>query len=83
MLRYLARIAATPEGAVEVAVGPHAVDPTHPAARVTGVEALAAFTTARHPERPLVVQGTGVGGANTAGGVLAEIFRIPFGHGAR
>jgi hypothetical protein len=24
-----------------------------------------------------------VGGAHTAGGVLAEIFRIQFGHGAR
>jgi len=30
-----------------------------------------------------VVQGAGVGGASTAGGVLAEIFRIQFGFGAR
>jgi hypothetical protein len=30
-----------------------------------------------------VVQGAGVGGAHTAGGLVAEIFRIPFGHGAR
>ncbi len=81
--RYLARIAVGPDGRVEVSVGPHAVDPSHPAARLSGVEALVAFTTARHPERPLVVQGSGVGGASTAGGVLAEIFRIPFGHGAR
>jgi homoserine dehydrogenase len=48
-----------------------------------GVEAYVAFTTARHSERPLVVQGAGVGGAHTAGGVLAEIFRISMGGGAR
>jgi homoserine dehydrogenase len=81
--RYLARITVGPDGRVEVSVGPRGVDPSHPAARLSGVEALVAFTTARHPERPLVVQGSGVGGASTAGGVLAEIFRIPFGHGAR
>lgn len=81
--RYLARITLGPEGKVEVSVGPRALDASHPAARLSGVEAMVAFTTARHPDRPLVVQGSGVGGANTAGGVLAEIFRIPFGHGAR
>jgi homoserine O-acetyltransferase len=81
--RYLARIEVGAGGRIEVSVGPRTVDASHPAARVSGVEALAAFTTARHPERPLLVQGSGVGGANTAGGVLAEIFRIPFGHGAR
>jgi homoserine dehydrogenase len=80
--RYLARIAVE-DGKVEVSVGPRAVDASHPAARLSGVEALVAFTTARHSDRPLVVQGSGVGGANTAGAVLAEIFRIPFGHGAR
>jgi homoserine dehydrogenase len=58
------------------------VDASHPAARLVGVEALVAFTTARHAERPLVVQGTGVGGAHTAGAVLAEIFQS-FGQGAR
>jgi homoserine O-acetyltransferase len=82
-LRYLARIEPTPDGRAEMRVGPEGVDPSHPAARLVGVEAFVAFTTARHLERPLVVQGTGVGGANTAGGVLAEIFRISFGHGAR
>jgi homoserine O-acetyltransferase len=81
--RYLARITVGPEGKVDVSVGPRAVAATDPAARLVGVEAYVAFTTARHAERPLVVQGTGVGGAHTAGGVLAEIFRIQFGHGAR
>ena len=41
-----------------------------------GVEAYVAFTTDRHHEHPLVVQGAGVGGALTAGAVLAEIFRL-------
>jgi homoserine dehydrogenase len=41
-----------------------------------GVEAFVAFTTARHSERPLLVQGAGVGGPLTAGGVLAEIIRL-------
>jgi homoserine dehydrogenase len=77
--RYLARIEVTGEGKVAVSVGPRAVGPTHPAARLQGVEAFVAFTTARHSERPLVVQGAGVGGASTAGGVLAELFRIQFG----
>ena len=81
--RYLARIAVAPDGKVELSVGPRAVGPSHPAARLVGVEAFVAFTTARHADRPLVVQGAGVGGASTAGGVLAEIFRIPFGSGAR
>jgi homoserine O-acetyltransferase len=81
-LRYLARIAPGADGRAEVRVGPEAVDASHPAARLVGVEALVAFTTARHPERPVLVQGTGVGGANTAGGVLAEILRM-FGQGAR
>jgi homoserine O-acetyltransferase len=81
-LRYLARIAVGAEGRVEIGVGPQEVGPTHPAARLVGVEALVAFTTVRHADRPLVVQGAGVGGASTAGGVLAEIFRIPFRQGA-
>jgi homoserine dehydrogenase len=83
VLRYLTRIAAGADGRVDVRVGPVAVDPFHPAARLVGVEAYVAFTTARHAETPLVVQGAGVGGANTAGGVVAEIFRISVGAGAR
>jgi homoserine O-acetyltransferase/O-succinyltransferase len=82
VLRYLARITAE-GGRAEVRVGPVAVDAAEPAARLVGVEAYVAFTTARHSDRPLVVQGAGVGGANTAGGVLAEIFRLSLGRGAR
>jgi homoserine dehydrogenase len=50
---------------------------------VTDVEAFVAFTTERYRDHPLVVQGTGVGGAITAGAVLAEILKIIGGHGAR
>ncbi len=82
-LRYLATIELTKDGRAEIGVGPEVVDESHLAGRLVGVEAFVAFTTGRHRERPLVVQGTGVGGANTAGGVLADVFRISFGHGAR
>ena len=82
-LRYLTRIVAGADARADVRVGPVAVDPSHPAARLVGVEAYVAFTTARHAETPVVVQGAGVGGANTAGGVVAEIFRLSVGTGAR
>ena len=82
MLRYLARVQAGPDGRVIARVGPEAVDVADPAARLVGVEAYVAFTTARHAERPLVVQGAGVGGASTAGGVLAEILAIARGGAA-
>ncbi len=84
VLRYLARIVPNAGGGrPAIRVAPEAVDLDHPAARLVGVEAFVAFTTARHSERPLLVQGTGVGGASTAGAVLAEIFRIAVGGGAR
>jgi homoserine dehydrogenase/pimeloyl-ACP methyl ester carboxylesterase len=82
VLRYLARIVVGPERALVIRVGPEEVEPDHPAARLVGVEAYVAFTTVRHPDRPLIVQGSGVGGAATAGALLAEIFRIPVGGSA-
>lgn len=75
-LRFLTTIVPTGDGRARVTVGPAAVDRHHPAARLTGVEAFVAFTTVRHAERPLLVQGTGVGGALTAGGVLAELLAL-------
>ena len=83
VLRYLAHITVGEGGHVEVRAGPEAVPADEAAGRLVGVEAHVAFTTARHADRPLVVQGAGVGGASTAGGVIAEIFRLRFGHGAR
>jgi len=82
VLRYLARIGPGPERGLSVQVGPEAVDAELPAARLVGVEAYVAFTTVRHADRPLTVQGSGVGGASTAGALLAEIFRLPLGMGA-
>jgi homoserine O-acetyltransferase/O-succinyltransferase len=79
-LRYLAHV--EPGASPAIRVGPEAVEAGHAAARLVGVEAFVAFTTARHSERPLLVQGTGVGGASAAGAVLAEVFRIA-GSGAR
>jgi homoserine dehydrogenase len=81
VLRYLARLEERSDGRLAVSVGPVEVDAGDLAARLVGVEAYVAFTTARHAERPLVVQGQGVGGAQTAGTVLAEIFRAAVGGG--
>jgi len=75
VLRYLARIASGPDGRLSVRCGPEAVPLEHPAARLVGVEAMVAFTTARHSERPLLVQGAGVGAASTAGTVIADVLR--------
>jgi homoserine O-acetyltransferase len=82
VLRYLARLAVIPEGA-DLRVGLMAVEPDHRAARLRDVEAFVAFTTERYRQHPLVVQGAGVGGAVTAGGVLAEVLRIATSLGAR
>jgi homoserine dehydrogenase len=82
VLRYLARIAAGPDGRFTVSVGPVAVPASAAAARLVGVEAMVAFTTARHSEHPLVVQGAGVGPASTAGTIIADVFR-GVGAGAR
>jgi homoserine O-acetyltransferase/O-succinyltransferase len=76
VLRYLVTIEPAAAGRASIRVGPAAVGAEHPAARLVGVEAFVAFTTARHAERPLLVQGAGVGGPLTAGGVLAEIIRL-------
>jgi homoserine O-acetyltransferase len=80
-LRYLARIAVGP-GSTDIEVRPALVDPEHRAARLRGVEAFVAFTTERYREHPLVVQGAGVGGAVTAGGVLADVLKVVPVHGA-
>jgi aspartokinase/homoserine dehydrogenase 1 len=78
-LRYLARIemnGAADPGHARVRVGPVGIDPDHPATRLRGAEAFIAFTTDRYQEYPLIVQGAGAGGAVTAAGVLADIFKV-------
>lgn len=82
-LRYLAAIEPTGDGAARIRVGPLGVGPEHLASRLRGVEAYVACHTERYQDHPLLVQGAGVGAVSTAGGVLAEIFRLSRGHGAR
>jgi homoserine dehydrogenase len=82
VLRYLAWIDVD-GGSVRLRVGPAEVERDHRAAGLRGVEAYVAFTTDRHRELPLVVQGAGVGGALTAGAIVADVFRIAPSHGAR
>ncbi|PTL83790.1 alpha/beta fold hydrolase [Vitiosangium sp. GDMCC 1.1324] len=78
VLRYLARVEPpAKEGQRPVLkVGPIAVHQEHPAARLRGSEAFVAFTTERHAEWPLLVQGAGAGGAVTAAGVLADVLEV-------
>ena len=68
---YLAQIDAT--GA---RVGPVIVDADHPAARVRGPTALVAITSRRHASSPLVIEGAGAGGAQTAGALLADVLAV-------
>lgn len=77
VLRYLASIEPGDGArAPRVRVGPLGVAADHPAARLRGTEALVAFTTERYRDSPLVVQGSGAGGAVTAAGVLADVLAI-------
>ncbi len=80
-LRYVARIIteldpANTTGKTRVEVGPVGVPLDHPASRLRGTEAFVAFTTERYRDYPLLVQGSGAGGAVTAAGVLADILAI-------
>jgi homoserine O-acetyltransferase len=80
VLRYLARIDVATG---RVRVGPAEVGPEHGAARLRDVEAYVAFTTDRYSSSPLLVQGAGVGGAVTAGGVLTDVLRVASALGVR
>jgi bifunctional aspartokinase / homoserine dehydrogenase 1 len=77
-LRYLAIIQPDVESAsgARVQVGPVFVPADHPATHLRGSEAFIAFTTQRYQDYPLIVRGSGAGGAVTAAGVLADILRI-------
>jgi aspartokinase/homoserine dehydrogenase 1 len=48
----------------------------HPFASLSGSDNIIAFTTARYPERPMVVKGSGAGAEVTAAGVFADLIRI-------
>lgn len=73
-LVYLARIEVDVGGRVNASAGPVAVPLSHPAAQLQGSSALVSFTTVRHALEPLVVRGSGAGGAVTASALLADIF---------
>jgi homoserine dehydrogenase len=79
-LRYLVHV---DMASGTVRVGPEEVGPDHRAARLRDVEAYVAATTVRRSGSPLVVQGAGVGGALTAGGVLTDILRVASALGVR
>ncbi len=76
VLRYLARIEPGEGAACAVRVGPTWIAPDHPATLLRGTEAFVAFTSERYATAPLVVQGSGAGGAVTAAGVLADVLRV-------
>jgi aspartokinase/homoserine dehydrogenase 1 len=73
-LVYLARIDADGSN-VRASAGPVAVPLDHPAALLGGSSALVAFTTARYDRDPLVVRGSGAGGAVTASALLADVLK--------
>jgi aspartokinase/homoserine dehydrogenase 1 len=73
-LVYLARIEADGP-VVRASAGPVAVPLDHPAATLGGSSALVAFTTARYERDPLVVRGSGAGGAVTASALFADVLK--------
>jgi len=79
-LRYLVHVDVA-SGTVRV--GPEEVGPEARSARLRDVEAYVAATTVRRSGSPLVVQGAGVGGALTAGGVLTDVLRVASALGVR
>jgi aspartokinase/homoserine dehydrogenase 1 len=74
-LVYLARIERDADGHVKASAGPVAVPLDHPAATLAGSSALVSFTSARYASDPLVVRGSGAGGAVTASAVLADVLK--------
>jgi aspartokinase/homoserine dehydrogenase 1 len=79
-LVYLARIEVTawPDGrpVLRASAGPVVVPLEHPAANLGGSSALVAFTTARYDRDPLVVRGSGAGGAVTASALFADVLKV-------
>lgn len=73
-LVYLARIEVNGDE-VRASAGPITVSLDHPAATLGGSSALVAFTTARYDRDPLVVRGSGAGGAVTASALIADALK--------
>lgn len=80
VIRYLAQVEVSGRS---IRVAPVEVPADHRAARLREVEAYVAVTSDRHSTTPLVVQGTGVGGAISAGAVLTDVLRVASALGIR
>lgn len=74
-LVYLARIFVDANGGLVAKAGPTYVPRSHPAASAAPSAALAAITTERHASVPLVISGSGAGGAVTAAALASDILR--------
>nr|MDQ2971865.1 hypothetical protein [Pseudomonadota bacterium] len=72
VLRYLARL----DVRGRASVGLHAVESSHPAARLSGCDNLFALITTRYHDRPLVIQGAGAGPEVTAQALLADVLSL-------
>nr|MCU0390614.1 bifunctional aspartate kinase/homoserine dehydrogenase I [Thermoflexibacter sp.] len=71
VLRCIARFE---NGKADIAL--QSVSREHPFYQLSGSDNIIAFTTARYPERPLLVKGAGAGAEVTAAGVFADMIRI-------
>jgi aspartokinase/homoserine dehydrogenase 1 len=72
--KILRCIAKFESGKADIAL--QAVGREHPFFQLSGSDNIIAFTTARYPERPLLVKGAGAGAEVTAAGVFADMIRI-------
>lgn len=72
-LRYVATLTRTENG-YKASTGLRAVDATHPFFNLNGPDNCAVITTRLYPS-PLVIQGAGAGGAQTASGLLNDILK--------
>lgn len=72
VLRFLARL----DESGLATVGLVAVEPTHPAARLSGNDNLFALTTQRYRQQPLVIQGPGAGAEVTAQALLGDVLAL-------
>lgn len=70
-LRYVAEFNS---GAAET--GLQAVDASHPAYYLDGMDNIILLYTRRYSEQPLVIKGAGAGPAVTASGVFADVMRL-------
>ena len=71
-LRYIASLVRLEDGTYEASMGLRSIDETHPFYKLDGTDNCAMIRTAYYPS-PLVIQGAGAGGPQTASGLLNDI----------